>query len=148
MVVGAGPLRESLLEQARARGAAQRIEFLGVVDQRVLPEEYGRADAFVLPSFTEGHPKALIEAMACGLACVASDCAGNRSLIEDGVTGLLFDARRPAELAAHLERLARDPALAARLGAAARERVVSRYDLGVLVAREIALLRDVGRSRG
>jgi glycosyltransferase involved in cell wall biosynthesis len=147
-VVGAGPLRESLLEQARARGAAQRIEFLGVVDQRELPDEYGRADAFVLPSFTEGHPKALIEAMACGLACVASDCAGNRSLIKDEVTGLLFDARRPAELAAHLERLARDPDLAARLGAAARERAVSRYDLGVLVAREIALLRDVGRSRG
>jgi hypothetical protein len=42
----------------------------------------------------------------------------------------------------------RDPGLAARLGAAARERAVSRYDLGVLVAREIALLRDVGRTRG
>ncbi len=147
-VIGDGPLRELLLEQTRARGATQRIEFLGVVDQRALPDEYGRADAFVLPSFTEGHPKALIEAMACGLACVASDCAGNRSLIKDGVTGLLFDARRPSELATHLERLARDPELAARLGAAARERAVSRYDLGVLVAREIALLRDVGRSRG
>ena len=147
-VVGAGPLEEELLKQAQARAAADRITFIGVVDQRELPDEYGRADAFVLPSFTEGHPKALIEAMACGLACVASDCAGNRSLIKDGVTGLLFDARRPAELAEHLKRLAGDPVLAARLGAAARERVVSRYDLGVLVAREIALLRDVGRSRG
>jgi glycosyltransferase involved in cell wall biosynthesis len=147
-VAGAGPLEASLREQARARGIVQRLEFLGVVDQRVLPAEYARADAFVLPSFTEGHPKALIEAMACGLPCVASDCAGNRSLIQDGVTGLLFEARRPQGLAAHLERLVRDPGLAARLGAAARERAVSRYDLGVLVAREIALLRDVGRTRG
>ncbi|HKZ05514.1 MAG TPA: glycosyltransferase family 4 protein [Methylomirabilota bacterium] len=147
-LVGRGPLEAALRAQTRRRGVADRVEFRGVIDQRVLPAEYAAADAFVLPSFTEGHPKALIEAMACGLACVASDCSGNRSLIQDGVTGLLFDARSPETLAVHLRRLATDPGLAARLGAAARERAVSRYDLGALVAREIALLRDVGRSGG
>ena len=62
------------------------------------------------------------------------------------MTGLLFDAERPDQLAACLERLRDDPALAARLGAAAREHVVARYDLGALVVREIALLKDVARS--
>lgn len=146
-LVGAGPLEGALREEARAAGVGAQVEFRGVVDQRALPAEYAEADAFVLPSFTEGHPKALIEAMASGLACVASDCSGNRSLIQDGVNGLLFDARSTDALAAQLRRVARDPAFAARLGAAARERAVSRYDLGALVAREIALLRDVGRSR-
>ena len=146
-LVGGGPLDAVLHTLARQHSIADRVRFRGVVDQRALPAEYAAADVFVLPSFTEGHPKALIEAMACGLACVASDCSGNRSLIQDGVTGLLFDARSSEGLAQQLRRLARDPELAARLGAAARERAVSRYDLGALVAREIALLRDVGRSR-
>jgi glycosyltransferase involved in cell wall biosynthesis len=146
-IVGSGPLEAALRAFTLKRGVSEHVEFRGVVDQRVLPAEYAAADVFVLPSLTEGHPKALIEAMACGLACVASDCSGNRSLIQDGVTGLLFDLRRPDALAEQLRRLARDPDLGARLGAAARERAVSRYDLGALLAREIALLRDVGRSR-
>jgi glycosyltransferase involved in cell wall biosynthesis len=145
VVVGAGPLTQTLREQARGSGVADRVEFRGVIDQRDLPDVYAAADAFVLPSFTEGHPKALIEAMSCGLPCVVSSRGGNLTLVEDGVTGLHFDPEQPAELAGRLERLRDDPALAARLGAAARGQAVARYDLGALVAREIALLKDVAR---
>lgn len=143
VAAGSGILRGDLEARAAAEGAS--VEFLGVVDQRALPAVYRSADAFVLASFTEGHPKALLEAMACGLPCVASDCAGNRSLIEDGRTGLLFDPRSPRGLARCLERVLTDDALAARLGRAARDLVTARYDLGALVAREIDLLRSVGR---
>lgn len=142
--VGAGPLAEPLRRQARDEGVS--LELAGVVDQPRLPPFYVSADAFVLASFTEGHPKVLLEAMSSGLACVASDCVGNRSLITNGVTGLLFDARRPAELAAGLERVLTDPALAAALGGAARAAVVERYDLAACVAREIALVRSVART--
>jgi len=147
VVVGGGPLEAALSEQARERGAADRLVFRGVVDQQVLPAEYAAADAFVLPSFTEGHPKALIEAMSCGLPCVVSSRGGNLTLVEDGVSGLHFDPERPAELEACLRKLRDDPGLAARLGAAAREQAVKRYDLNALVTREIALLKDVARSR-
>jgi glycosyltransferase involved in cell wall biosynthesis len=147
VVVGGGPLEAALSEQARERGAADRLVFRGVVDQQVLPAEYAAADAFVLPSFTEGHPKALIEAMSCGLPCVVSSRGGNLTLVEDGVSGLHFDPERPAELEAGLRKLRDDPGLAARLGAAAREQAVKRYDLNALVTREIALLKDVARSR-
>jgi glycosyltransferase involved in cell wall biosynthesis len=146
-VVGAGPLERALREQAGESGAPDRLTFGGVVDQGDLPAEYAAADAFVLPSLTEGHPKALIEAMSCGLPCVVSNRGGNLTLVEHEVTGLLFDPERPDQLAACLERLRDDPALAARLGAAARGQAVARYDLGALVAREIALLKDVSRSR-
>jgi len=128
-----------------ARAAGVHAEFPGVVDQPRLPAAYAAADAFVLASFTEGHPKVLLEAMASGVPCVASDCAGNRSLVTDGATGLLFDARRPDELAGRLARVLTDDALAASLAKAARDLVVARYDLAALVAREIALLRAVAR---
>ena len=142
-MVGAGPLRGDLEMLARARQA--EIKFPGIVEQAKLPAVYGSADVFVLASFTEGHPKVLLEAMACGVPCVASDCAGNRSLITDGETGLLFDPRRPDELAERLRRVLDDPALAARLGKAGRALVAERYDLGILVQREIELVRSVAR---
>jgi glycosyltransferase involved in cell wall biosynthesis len=140
-MVGVGPLRDPLEAQARAHGVL--IELPGVVDQRRLPDVYRSADVFVLASFTEGHPKVLLEAMACGVPVVASDCPGNRSLVENGRTGLLFDPRRPDELAACLERVLDDEALALRLGQAGRALVESRYDLRRLVEREIQLLRQV-----
>ena len=140
-LAGSGPLRADLDAQAKAQSAP--VEFLGVVEQAKLPAVYGSSDVFVLASFTEGHPKVLLEAMACGLPCVASNCAGNRALITDGETGLLFDPHRPEELAARLRRIFDDPALAARLGEAARKMIVERYDLSALVAREIALVRAI-----
>ncbi|HAM57030.1 MAG TPA: hypothetical protein DCQ64_17165, partial [Candidatus Rokubacteria bacterium] len=64
VTVGSGPLKEAL--QALAKELRADVEFLGVMDQRRLPEVYASADVFVLASFTEGHPKVLLEAMACG----------------------------------------------------------------------------------
>jgi glycosyltransferase involved in cell wall biosynthesis len=146
VMVGSGPLADELAVEARAQGVW--AEFPGVVDQRQLPGIYGSADVFVLASFTEGHPKVLLEAMSCGLPCVASDCAGNRSLITHEETGLLFDPHRPEDLAACLKRVLSDDALADRLGRAGRALVESRYDLAGLVEREIALVRSVGGARG
>ncbi len=143
VLVGAGPEEARLRAQARAAGV--EVDFRGVVDQGALPGVLREADAFVLASFSEGHPKALIEAMSAGVACVASACEGNRSLIDEGATGLLFDPRRPDELAERLGRVLGDAALAARLGAAARARVVERYDLAATVAREIDLVRRIAR---
>lgn len=143
VLVGRGSLEPALRRQAAALGVA--VEFAGVVDHRRLPERLREADVFVLPSFTEGHPKALIEAMAAGLACVASDCPGNRALVTDGETGLLFDPRSEEALAACLRRVLGDPAGAEALGRRARDRAVKDFDLATLVAREIALLRRVAR---
>lgn len=146
VMVGAGPLRDQLETQARQAGVV--VELPGVVDQRRLPEVYASADVFVLASFTEGHPKVLLEAMACGVPCVASDCAGNRSLVTDGRTGLLFDPREPRHLADCLQRVLKDPALARRLAETARAEIVARYDLRALVEREIALVRQVAGAGG
>jgi glycosyltransferase involved in cell wall biosynthesis len=145
-MVGAGGLRDDLEAQAKRLGVV--VEFPGVVDQRHLPEVYAKADVFVLASFTEGHPKVLLEAMACGVPCVASDCAGNRSLVTDGHTGLLFDPHDADALARCLGRVLREPGLAAHISRIAREEVVGRYDLRALVEREIAVVRSVAGRAG
>jgi glycosyltransferase involved in cell wall biosynthesis len=145
-LAGSGQLRADLDAQARAQGVS--VEFLGVVEQAKLPAVYASSDVFVLASFTEGHPKVLLEAMACGVPVVASDCAGNRALVTDGETGLLFDPHDPRQLAERLRRVLQDRNLAGRLSQAARAMVVERYDLGAFVQREIELLHDVARAGG
>jgi glycosyltransferase involved in cell wall biosynthesis len=143
VMVGSGPLRDDL--EALAKACKVDIEFLGVYEQAKLPSVYASSDVFVLASFTEGHPKVLLEAMACGLPCVASDCPGNRSLIAHDKTGLLFNPRDPKKLTECLRRVLDDPVVAARLGKAGRAVVAERYDLGSLVQREIELVRSVAR---
>jgi glycosyltransferase involved in cell wall biosynthesis len=144
--VGDGPARAALEARARALGVPLHVG--PFVPHTEVAPIMGGADAFVLASYTEGHPKVLLEAMASGVPCVASDCDGNRSLVTDGRTGLLFDPRRPRELAGQLERVLSDPGLAAALASAARSMVVARYDLNALIDREIALLRLVARHAG
>jgi glycosyltransferase involved in cell wall biosynthesis len=144
VMIGAGPLRDTLEAEARAAGVP--AEFPGVVDHQLIPRWLRDADAFVLPSFTEGHPKALIEAMAAGVPSVVSDCAGNRALVKDAAAGLLFDPQSPADLAAALERVLTDDALASALSRRGRDVVSRDYDLGRLVQTEIDLLERVARG--
>lgn len=144
-LVGDGPLDERLRAAAAQLGV--RLELVPSVDHRELPRRYGEADAFVLPSFVEGHSKVLIEAMSCGLPCIASDIPANRSVLADGAAGLLFDPHDAGALASRLEQVLGQPRLAADLGQRARQRVLTHYDLAALVAREIELLQRVARPR-
>jgi glycosyltransferase involved in cell wall biosynthesis len=84
------------------------------------------ADVVLNCSLSEGGmANSVLEALALGRAVLASDVPGNRSLVEDGVTGLLFGT--PEELTAKADRLLEDPDLRARLGEAGRERVSARF---------------------
>jgi glycosyltransferase involved in cell wall biosynthesis len=86
------------------------------------------ADAFVLPSLTEGLPGALVEAMAAGLPCVTTDIPGNRELVRDEETGLLVPPQDPTALARALGRILDDPSLAARVAKAGQALVFKEYD--------------------
>ena len=144
-LVGQGPLRERLETSAKQRGVP--VQFVPLVEHHRLPDVYVAADAFVLPSFTEGHPKVLLEAMSCGVACVASDVSGNRAVLTDGETGLLFNPHDPGALADRLEHVLAHPDVAQGLGERARSLVLGRYDLGALVTRETELLHQIGATR-
>jgi glycosyltransferase involved in cell wall biosynthesis len=142
--VGDGPLRDRLETSARTLGVP--LDFVPFVDHRRLPGFFAQADAFVLPSLTEGHPKVLLEAMSCGMPCLASNVVANRSILGGGEAGILFDPKDPGTLAEALERLFTQQTLARELGERARARVIEHYDLKSLVEREIELLRRVAKA--
>jgi glycosyltransferase involved in cell wall biosynthesis len=92
------------------------VTFCGVADD---PRPYlWAADAFALASFREGMPNSILEAMACGLACVAPPSAGGTELLSNGA-GVIPPSNAPDDLAAALLTLVRDEQLCSRVGAAA-----------------------------
>ena len=131
VVAGGGPREGELRALSSSLGLDGRVEFLGHVEN--VPALLARADAFVLPSLSEAFPNAAMEAMAAGLPVVASAVGGLLDLIEHGRNGLLVPAGDCDALAAAMASLVADPALAARLGGAARDDVAYRYSFERMV---------------
>ena len=99
-----------------AQEAPCQVRLLGKLTQQELVKCMNQCDVFVLPSFFEGLPLVLIEAMACGLPCVCTDCDfGPAELIRDGESGLLVPVDDVAAIAAAMGRIADEPALAGKL---------------------------------
>lgn len=138
-VVGAGPLGETLREQAGRLGVSAQVRLHGAVGQDRLPALYAACDVFALPSFAEGLPVVLMEAMASGVPVVTTPIAGIPELVIHGVNGLLVTPGRADALADALASLADDPDRRARMGRAAREAVVRRHDPRVAAERLSAL---------
>jgi glycosyltransferase involved in cell wall biosynthesis len=140
-VVGDGPARERAERRAEELGIAGSVTFAGAVDRERVADHYARADVFCLPSFAEGVPVVLMEAMASGLPVVATQVMGIPELVQDGRTGRLVPPGRADALATALRELAADGDLVARLGEAARRRVVQDYALADSAAALEALFR-------
>jgi glycosyltransferase involved in cell wall biosynthesis/ribosomal protein S18 acetylase RimI-like enzyme len=113
-----------------------------------IPELLALLDVFVLPSWREGMPRSAIEAGAMGLPLVLTDIRGSREVVRDGIEGILVPVRDPARLAEAISRLIADPQLRGGMGAAARARVLERFDERrverLVVDRSRALLRHRG----
>jgi glycosyltransferase involved in cell wall biosynthesis len=113
------------------RALAAELDLDGVVEWPgwvAEPDEtLGRVHLYVNPWPDEGFGMAMAEAMSFALPVVAPASGSSPELVEDGVTGLLVAPRDPDQLAQALVRLAREPELATRMGATARERALARY---------------------
>ena len=140
VLVGQGPQREELAARAAANGAS--VSFLGRVPNTHLPGILNNWDAFVLPSFYEGHPKAVLEAMACGLPVIGTRVQGIVELIADGETGLLCETDA-GSIRQALERIAEDGALRTKLGQNARRYVEKHFALERVVDMEMAMLNGL-----
>jgi glycosyltransferase involved in cell wall biosynthesis len=151
--IAGGPLESDYSRQLRTsvatRGVSERVCFLGHVDD--MPKFLNSLDVFVLATRAsgEGCPVALLEAMATGVAVVATDVPGSREILADDSSGTRVPADDPERLAEALRPLLVDPALRRCRGAAARQTVLDRFTIEREVADHVRLYhRLLGPARG
>ncbi len=146
-LIGGGDLRRALEAQVHARGLAGRVTFHGALAQPDVVAAMRESDLFVLPTKPapggdrDGLPNVLMEAASQGLPILATAFAGTPEFITDGVHGVLVPAGEPVALTAALLRLAGDPRLRDRLGAAARARLVRDFSEDAAVTMIASRLR-------
>lgn len=144
-LIGDGPYRTALEQQALQKGIADRIVFTGWLDREEMDRFYQQANLFVFPSRHEGMPNAVLEAMACGLPVIASRIAGSEELVIPGETGLLVPPQDTGALRGALQILLTAPENRKQMGAAARQRVETHYTWEQVARHYLSLLRDMVR---
>jgi glycosyltransferase involved in cell wall biosynthesis len=127
-MVGDGPMRESLVQQAHELNLADRIKFSGAVGQDDIQRHFDQADVMVVCSFMEGIPVVLMEAMAKALAVIATSVGGIPELIDQNVNGILVTPGSVDALADALEELAKDRVKMGTMGEAARRKIIRDFD--------------------
>ncbi len=143
-LVGDGPDRAALERQADRLGLGARVTFPGARSPAEVVDELAGADVFVLPSFAEGVPVSLMEAMASGLPVVATRVGGVAELVDDGRSGLLVAPGDGDGLARAVGALLADASARTDMGRAGRARVEEGFDS----RREASRLRDLFVGRG
>lgn len=131
----------SLQQAIAATPHPERFHLAGFRDDA--PAIMAAADVCVMPSHYEGLPRAVIEAMAYGVPPLVTNVGGHPELVIDEHSGLLVEPDAPSELAAALERLHDDPALRARLGNSAKQRIATDFANGKTIELTLALYREV-----
>jgi len=134
-LVGGGPDEASLKIHTAKLDHPNTVIFEGPVNQDRIRELYAQAHIFSIPSFAEGLPVVLMEAMAMEIPCVTTYIAGIPEMIRDGVEGLLVPASDLEALVAALARLMDDEKLRKKLGRNGRKRIVEHYNLTKNVER-------------
>lgn len=137
-----------LRTRATALGLGHRTEFLGWVSGDEKHRRLSQAAVFVLPSYNEGLPMAVLEAMAYGLPVISTPVGGIPEAITDGVEGFLVAPGDEAALADRLSRLLSDADLRHRMGAAARTKAQSKFSVAAAVTQLAALYAEVLHVRG
>ena len=140
VLVGDGPARETLERLTRDVHSQDNVRFVG--NQERAADWLQMADAFCLASSFEGMSNSLMEAMAAGKPCIASDIPANRELIEQGRTGFLAPLKDTMAIAQFVRRLIDEPGLGATLGVAARQKMQDEFSVPQMCERYAALYRE------
>jgi glycosyltransferase involved in cell wall biosynthesis len=140
-----GAYQARLEREAERLGVRERVHFAGFRPDAA--DLLGQLDVFALPSWTEGLPVTILEAMARRRAVVATSVGGTPELVADGETGLLVPPRDSGALADALGRLLEDPELRARMGEAGYRRVADRFAADTMTRRVLEVYDEIAASR-
>jgi len=143
--IGDGDDRAALEEMANPLGAA--VTFAGYQDQEAVAEALAASDALVLPSFAEGLPVVLMEALAAGKPVICTQVAGVGELVQNGVSGYIVPASDTQSLSDRIGALADDPEHGVTMGAKGRETVKTDFDIRIEAARLGALFAGQNRDQ-
>jgi len=141
LIFGEGELRPQLERQIKSLGLEHNVHLVGF--QPNVLALLKSLDVFVMSSVTEGLGTSILDAMAASRPVVATDAGGIPEVVEDGVTGFLVPAQKPAPMAEAILRLLADPALRARMGAAGLARVRERFTIDRMVDGTLAVYAGV-----
>lgn len=142
LLCGHGDELDRLKGRVREMSLESQVEFRGWVDLNGKLQALDEADVLILPSYTEGLPNTLLEAMAANVPCISTPVGGIPSLIDDEVNGLLVPPRDAAALESAMMRLMADPNLAAELAKEGEERVRRSHQLAVAF-QEVAEMLNI-----
>jgi glycosyltransferase involved in cell wall biosynthesis len=139
-IIGDGELKDELIKFAKENDI--KVNFLGRIPNSKVPDLLNQYEVFILPSFYEGNPKALLEAMACGLVVIGTDVDGIREVIEHRVNGYLCktDSKSIREA---IDTVMADDELRKNMGKNAREYIVKNYDIGKILMQELQLYSKI-----
>lgn len=144
-MIGDGPMRADLQRAAREAGVADAITFTGWIDEAGVRDALAGSHALIMPSFAEGLPMVVMEAMAAARPVIATYIAGTPELVQDGRTGWLVPAGDVDALVDAIGALAaKSSATRARMGKAGRSRVLARHDVNTEAAKLAALFHKTG----
>jgi colanic acid/amylovoran biosynthesis glycosyltransferase len=142
-IIGDGPDRQRVLYTLHDLGLENCVRLHGPLDSKAVLSRLQQADAFLLSSLSEGLSNAVLEAMACGLPVVTTDCGGMREAVADGVEGFVVPVRNAEAMASALQVLAGDRRLRVRMGHAGRARIVREFGLTHQVEQWLELFGSV-----
>ncbi len=144
LIIGDGPEKTKLELLSEELGLTGRVLFAGRIDDRsMLSYHLKRAMVFVLPSLSEGTPRAIIEAMSCGLPIVATNVGGIPGIVTDGVNGFLVPTRNEKALAEAIEKALCNTDFQ-REASAKNKEVVKRFLVPTVAQNTHSYFRDIG----
>ncbi|MBR8832365.1 MAG: glycosyltransferase [Chlorogloea purpurea SAG 13.99] len=146
-LVGDGSYRSQLETLSIELGIGDNVKFVGYKSGSEVREYLQQTDVFVLPSFAEGVPVVLMEAMAAGVPVVATGIAGVGELVEDRISGYLVRPGDTVSLTDGIVSLLNDAPLRSRMGAAGREKVETQFNIESEVDRLYSILKDCLREK-
>lgn len=146
IIVGEGPLKMELREQAKEIHVEDMVFFLGFRED--VPQILNSLDMFVLSSYLEGMGSSLMDAMACRLPIVATRVGGIPEVVKHGQTGLLVSPRSPKSLAKAILKIYEDKELAQRLGQKGYEIVHRKFSAESMAMKAIELYEELAKKKG
>ncbi len=139
-IIGKGPLENKLKNESKNLGV--KVNFLGVYPNNKLPEIINQYQIYILPSYYEGNPKTLLEAMSCEVACIGTDVLGINNIIRHGINGFLC-ATNPESIKSAILEVYKDQELRDKISKNARKFILDNCSLDSITEKEFQFYKSV-----